>query len=67
MLTIADTWKAAHPGAAAGALLMHHTANPERHPALEEKKALLPSLGYQLRNVALVEFIFRSHTNLLAG
>ena len=41
MLTIADTWKAAHPGAAAGALLMHHTANPERHPALEEKKALL--------------------------
>jgi DNA/RNA-binding domain of Phe-tRNA-synthetase-like protein len=41
MLIVTDTWKAAYPGAAAGALLMQHVANPEQHPALEEKKTLL--------------------------
>lgn len=41
MLIVADTWKAAYPGAAAGALLMHRVASPEQHPALEERKASL--------------------------
>lgn len=41
MLIVTDAWKTAYPGAAAGALLMHGVANPERHPALEERKASL--------------------------
>lgn len=41
MLTVADEWKRAFPGAAVGVLAMRDAANPERHAALDQRKAEL--------------------------
>ncbi len=41
MLTVSATWKTSYPGAAQGVLVMREVANPEHHPALEERKAQL--------------------------
>jgi len=36
---VSDAWKQTYPGAAVGVLALDNTANPERHPALEARKA----------------------------
>jgi len=41
MLTISETWKTTYPDAGVGILAMRGVANPERHAALEERKAAL--------------------------
>jgi DNA/RNA-binding domain of Phe-tRNA-synthetase-like protein len=41
MLVISEAWKAAYPGAVAGALVMHNATNPNHHPALDGRKAEL--------------------------
>jgi DNA/RNA-binding domain of Phe-tRNA-synthetase-like protein len=41
MLAVTDAWRAAHPGAAAGVLVMDAVANPSRHPELEQRKIAL--------------------------
>jgi len=46
MLIVSEAWKTSYPGAAQGVLVMHEVANPEHHPALEERKA---QLGARLR------------------
>lgn len=46
MLIVSQRWKAAYPGAAVGVLAMCDVANPERHPALDRRKA---ELEHQLR------------------
>ena len=46
MLIVSESWKTAYPGAAAGILVMHHVANPDRHPALDQAKA---DLEHKLR------------------
>lgn len=38
MLIVSETWKTAYPGAAAGILVMHDVANPDRHATLERCK-----------------------------
>ena len=38
MLSVADDWKAAYPGAFAGVLVMSDLENPETHPELDKKK-----------------------------
>ena len=38
---VSDAWKTAYPGAAVGVLAMRGVANPERHAALEKRKAEL--------------------------
>jgi len=35
MFTVADAWKSAYPGAAAGVLVMRNVTNPARHPELD--------------------------------
>ena len=39
MLTVATIWKETYPGAAVGVLALRNVTNPERHPALEARKA----------------------------
>ena len=46
MIRVSESWKATYPGATAGILMMRGAANPERHPALEARKA---ELELQLR------------------
>jgi DNA/RNA-binding domain of Phe-tRNA-synthetase-like protein len=41
MLNVSETWKATYPGAAAGLLFVKDAANPETHPALEQRKQAL--------------------------
>ncbi len=41
MLTVSETWKTTCPGATVGILALRHVTNPERHPALEARKAEL--------------------------
>jgi DNA/RNA-binding domain of Phe-tRNA-synthetase-like protein len=41
MLTVSDEWQGAFPGAAVGVLAMRGVVNPERHAALEQRKAEL--------------------------
>ena len=41
MFDVSDRWRAAFPGAHVGVLALRDVANPERHPALEERKAAL--------------------------
>jgi DNA/RNA-binding domain of Phe-tRNA-synthetase-like protein len=41
MLTVSETWKTTYPYAAVGILALQGAANPERHPALEARKAAL--------------------------
>jgi DNA/RNA-binding domain of Phe-tRNA-synthetase-like protein len=43
MLIVSEGWRAAYPGAAVGVLAMRDVANPERHPALDGRKAELES------------------------
>lgn len=39
MLVVSDAWKAAYPGAVVGILVMHAVSNPDRHAALDARKA----------------------------
>lgn len=39
MLTVSETWETTYPGAAVGVLALRNVTNPERHPALEARKA----------------------------
>lgn len=41
MLEVSDRWRAAFPGAHVGVLALRGVVNPERDPALEERKAAL--------------------------
>jgi DNA/RNA-binding domain of Phe-tRNA-synthetase-like protein len=41
MFEVSDRWRAAFPGAHAGVLALRGVINPERHAALEERKAAL--------------------------
>lgn len=41
MFDVSDRWRRAFPGAHVGLLALQGVANPERHPALEERKAAL--------------------------
>ncbi len=41
MIRVSESWKTNYPGASAGILIMRGTSNPERHPALEARKAEL--------------------------
>ena len=41
MLIPSEAWKKAYPGALQGWLVMREVANPEQHPALEQRKAEL--------------------------
>jgi DNA/RNA-binding domain of Phe-tRNA-synthetase-like protein len=41
MLLVTDALRAAHPGAAAGMLVMDNVANPSEHPELERRKTAL--------------------------
>lgn len=41
MLIVADQWKAAYPGAAAGILVMHDVANPASHPEIDRLRVEL--------------------------
>lgn len=41
MFDVSDRWRKAFPGAHAGVLALRDVANPERHPAIEERKAAL--------------------------
>ena len=41
MIRVSESWRATYPGAAAGILIMRDVANPERHTALEARKAEL--------------------------
>jgi DNA/RNA-binding domain of Phe-tRNA-synthetase-like protein len=43
MLVATDAWRAAHPGAVAGLLVMDKVENPTSHPELERHKAALES------------------------
>lgn len=43
MLTVTGAWKAAYPGACVGVLAMRGVANPDRHPALDQRKEALES------------------------
>lgn len=38
MLTVSNSWKAAHPGAVVGTLVMRNVNNPESHAALDQRK-----------------------------
>ena len=38
MFTVADAWKTAYPGAAAGVLVMRNVTNPAGHPELDRWK-----------------------------
>jgi len=38
VFTVSRGWKATYPGAAVGILIMHDVVNPQRHPALDERK-----------------------------
>ena len=38
MLTVADAWRAAYPGACVGVLAMRNVVNPAEHAALDERK-----------------------------
>ena len=44
---VTDIWRHAYPGANAGILVMRNVENPDRHPALDARKA---SLEQDLRN-----------------
>jgi DNA/RNA-binding domain of Phe-tRNA-synthetase-like protein len=41
MFDVSDRWRKAFPGAHVGVLALHGVANPERHPAIEERKVAL--------------------------
>ena len=41
MFVVSERWRAAFPGSHAGVLALRDVANPERHPALETRKAAL--------------------------
>jgi DNA/RNA-binding domain of Phe-tRNA-synthetase-like protein len=41
MFDVSDRWRKAFPGAHVGVLALHGVANPERHPAIEARKAAL--------------------------
>ena len=41
MFVVSERWRAAFPGAHVGVLALSNLANPDRHPALEERKAAL--------------------------
>lgn len=43
MFTVSETWKITYPDAAVGVLAMRDVVNPDRHPALESRKAELES------------------------
>jgi DNA/RNA-binding domain of Phe-tRNA-synthetase-like protein len=47
MLAVSERWKTAYPEAAVGVLAMRKVVNPDRHPALEGRKA---ELEHQLRS-----------------
>lgn len=38
MFVVSEEWRAAHPGATAGILVMRELCNPARHPALEARR-----------------------------
>jgi len=38
VFTVSEEWKTTYPGAAVGILVMHEVVNPQRHPALDERK-----------------------------
>ncbi|MBI4590732.1 MAG: hypothetical protein HY725_18055 [Candidatus Rokubacteria bacterium] len=39
MFSVSDAWRSAHPGAAAGVLVMRNVTNPSRHPDLDKRIA----------------------------
>lgn len=41
MFMVSEGWRAAYPGAAVGILVMRNVANPDRHPALDQRKVEL--------------------------
>ena len=41
VFTVSKGWKTTYPGAAVGILAMHEAVNPQRHPALDERKEQL--------------------------
>jgi DNA/RNA-binding domain of Phe-tRNA-synthetase-like protein len=41
MFVVTDEWKTTYPGAAVGVLALRDVANPQDHPALEERKEAL--------------------------
>lgn len=41
MFEVSDRWRSAFPGAHVGVLALRDVANPERHPAMEARKAAL--------------------------
>ncbi len=41
MFMVSEEWRAAYPGAAVGILVMRNVANPDRHPALDQRKVEL--------------------------
>ncbi len=41
MLTVSKGWKTTYPGAAVGILVMREVVNPQRHPALDQRKEQL--------------------------
>lgn len=41
MFDVSDRWRTSFPGAHVGILALHDVANPERHPAIEARKAAL--------------------------
>ena len=38
MFTVSEGWKTTYPGAAVGVLITQDVANPQRHPALDERE-----------------------------
>ena len=58
MLLVSDAWKTTYPGAAVGILAMRGVANPEHHPALEQRKE-------ELENELRARFV--PHTGYFAG
>ena len=38
VFTVSEEWKTTYPGAADGILIMHEVVNPQRHPALDQRK-----------------------------
>jgi DNA/RNA-binding domain of Phe-tRNA-synthetase-like protein len=60
VMTATDTWRAAFPGAVAGALAMHDVMNPERSEALEARKRALED---ELRSGPAPEATLRAYAD----
>ena len=41
MFSVSENWRKTYPGAVAGVLVIYDATNPDHHPVLERKKALL--------------------------